>query len=217
MTQQAAKIAAYLLKIKAVRLEPKTPFTWASGWKSPVYCDNRLSLSFPELRDMVCAAFVDLVRDRFPNAHGIAGVATAGIPQGVLVADRLKLPFVYIRSSAKAHGLTNQIEGKVEKGADYVVLEDLVSTGGSSLKAAQALADAGGTIAGVVSVFSYGFPQAEAAFEDAGWPFYSLLDLDTLLEKAREINYIQPADMEVIRTWRQDPANWTPHLSIEQN
>jgi orotate phosphoribosyltransferase len=209
MMEKVTNIAEFLLKIKAVRLQPDAPFTWASGWKSPVYCDNRLTLSYPELRTMVCEALVELIRMRFPQANGVAGVATAGIPQGVLVADRMQLPFIYIRSAPKSHGMTNQVEGRIEPGRRYVVVEDLISTGGSSIKAVEALRAAGGTVEGVVSVFNYGFPHADHAFESADCAFSELLTLDTLLRKAAEIDYIQPAEMEVIRDWRKDPEAWS--------
>lgn len=209
MFDEIANIAAFLLEIKAVKFQPQEPFTWASGWKSPVYCDNRLTLSYPALRSMVCDALVELVQKRFPDADGIAGVATAGIPQGVLVADRLNLPFLYIRSAPKSHGLTNQVEGRIESGKRYVVVEDLISTGGSSIKAVEALRREGGTVEGVAAVFNYGFPHADEAFSNASCPFAALLNLDILLEKANEIHYIQPAEMEVIREWRKDPQAWT--------
>lgn len=210
MEGAATNIAESLLKIKAVRLEPANPFTWASGWKSPVYCDNRRTLSYPALRSLIRDALVAKVREAFPGATGVAGVATAGIPQGALVADALGLPFIYIRSKAKGHGLANQIEGQMDPALSYVVVEDLVSTGGSSLKAVDALREAGGTVAGVISIFNYGFPQASEAFEAAGVPCESLLDLEVLLGKAVEIAYISPLEMEVVSTWRKDPANWSP-------
>lgn len=209
MTAKVKKIAEYLLKIQAVRFQPENPYTWASGWRSPVYCDNRLSLSFPDVRDLVRDCLTDLVRTEFPKAQGIAGVATAGIPQGVLVADQLKLPFVYIRSAPKKHGLTNQIEGQVDPDTQYVVVEDLVSTGGSSLKAIKALQAAGGSVTGAISVFNYGFPLAAAAFAEAAIPLKSLVDLNILLAKAVEINYIRPENLEVVRAWRDDPENWS--------
>jgi orotate phosphoribosyltransferase len=209
MMEKVTNIAEFLLKIKAVRLQPESPFNWASGWKSPVYCDNRLTLSFPALRTEICEAMVELVRMRFPKADGIAGVATAGIPQGVLIADRLGLPFVYIRSAPKSHGLTNQVEGRIEAERRYVVVEDLISTGGSSIKAVEALRASGGTVEGVVAVFNYGFPHADNAFAAADCPFAELVTLDTLLRKAAEIDYIQPADMEIIREWRKDPEAWS--------
>lgn len=209
MSDQVTKIAEFLLEIQAVRFQPDQPFTWASGWKSPVYCDNRLTLSYPALRTLVCDALVDMIMREFPEADGVAGVATAGIPQGVLVADRMNLPFLYIRSAPKSHGLTNQVEGRIEPGRKYVVIEDLISTGGSSIKAVEALRREGGEVVGVAAVFNYGFPHADSAFESAGCRFEALLGLDILLEKATEIHYIQPADMEVIRMWRKDPQEWT--------
>jgi orotate phosphoribosyltransferase len=209
MVDQVTKIAEFLLTIQAVRLQPDNPFTWASGWKSPVYCDNRLTLSYPHIRNLIRDTLVQLVREKFPEADGVAGVATAGIPQGALVADHLGLPFIYIRSAPKAHGMTNQVEGRVEAGRKYVVVEDLISTGGSSIKAVEALRAEGGNVAGVVAVFNYGFPQAEKAFKEANCSCESLVYLEQLLQKAREIQYIQPAEMEVISDWRKDPVQWT--------
>ena len=209
MTANITKIAEYLLKIQAIRFQPTNPYTWASGWRSPVYCDNRLSLSYPEVRNLVRDSLTEVIRAEFPQAKGIAGVATAGIPQGVLVADQLEIAFIYIRSAAKKHGLTNLIEGHIDPKAGYVVVEDLVSTGGSSLKAAQALQAAGGKVLGVISVFNYGFPIAAESFAKAGIPLKSLLDLEVLLAKAVEINYIRPEDFEVIQAWRDDPEKWS--------
>lgn len=210
MNGAATNIAESLLKIKAVRLQPSDPFTWASGWKSPVYCDNRTTLSHPELRNVIRDALTAKAKEAFPDADGVAGVATAGIPQGALVADQLELPFIYVRSKPKAHGLTNQIEGQLDPSLKYLVVEDLVSTGGSCIKAVDAIRAAGGQVAGVISVFTYGFPHAEQAFEAAGIPCISLLNLEVLLGKAVENNYISPLEMEVIDTWRKDPANWKP-------
>jgi orotate phosphoribosyltransferase len=205
----SAKIAEQLLIIKAVRLQTENPFTWASGWRSPVYCDNRLTLSFPELRAAVTAALVALIKKNYPQATGIAGVATAGIPQGALVADRLGLPYIYIRSEAKKHGMGNQIEGRLQPELTYVVIEDLISTGGSSLAAVQALRAAGGQVAGIAAMFDYGFPHSAAAFEVADVVCQSLVGLTELLAKAVEISYIQPVEMAVIQEWRQDPVAWT--------
>ncbi|MCB9235325.1 MAG: orotate phosphoribosyltransferase [Bacteroidia bacterium] len=204
----AANIAAELLKIQAVKLNPENPYTWASGWRSPIYCDNRQALSFPELRSEIKSQLAQLIRERFPSVEGIAGVATAGIPHGALVADELGLPFIYIRSKPKGHGLTNQVEGRITPGAAYVLVEDLISTGGSVLAAAEGLENAGGDVIGVVSVFSYGFPQADQAFEKAGIRYASLTNLEDLLQKAVEINYIQPADLDTIREWRKSPEQW---------
>ena len=213
MTEKVTNIAEFLLKIKAVRLQPEAPFTWASGWKSPVYCDNRLALSYPELRTLVRDALVELVRTRFPEADAVAGVATAGIPQGALVADQMNAPFIYVRSAPKAHGLSNQVEGRIEPERTYIVVEDLISTGGSSIKAVEALRASGAKVAGVVAVFNYGFSHADKAFQAADCPFAALVNLDILLQKATEIDYIQPAEMGIIREWRNDPEKWTQERS----
>lgn len=212
MDNTATNIAESLLEIKAVRLQPDQPFTWASGWQSPVYCDNRVTLSYPAIRSLIRDALAEAVRTQFPQANGVAGVATAGIPQGALVADALDLPFIYIRSKAKGHGLSNQIEGHLDPLRSYVVLEDLVSTGGSSIKAVDALRAAGGKVAGVLSVFTYGFPHATQAFDDSGTAHRALLDLETLLGKAVENSYISPQEMEIIGRWRRDPANWSAEI-----
>lgn len=212
MENAATKIAESLLEIKAVRLQPDNPFTWSSGWKSPVYCDNRVTLSYPATRDLIKMQLSAAVRAHFPTARGVAGVATAGIPQGALVADELGLPFIYVRSKAKSHGLTNQIEGHLDPTRSYVVLEDLVSTGGSSLKAVEAIREAGGKVAGILSVFTYGFPHAAELFAQSDVFHYALLDLESLLGKAVENNYISPLEMEIIGRWRRDPANWQAEL-----
>jgi orotate phosphoribosyltransferase len=209
METTAAKIAEQLLIIKAVRLQPENPFTWASGWRSPVYCDNRLTLSFPTLRADVTTALVALIQKNYPQATGVAGVATAGIPQGALVADRLGLPYIYIRSEAKKHGMGNQIEGRLQPELNYVVIEDLISTGGSSLAAVQALRAAGGQVAGIAAMFDYGFPHSAAAFGEADVTCHALVGLQDLLAKAVEIQYIQPVEMAVIQDWRKDPVAWT--------
>jgi orotate phosphoribosyltransferase len=213
MEATAAKIAEQLLKIKAVRLQPENPFTWASGWRSPVYCDNRLTLSYPELRGFIAEALVAAIKAHWPQATGIAGVATAGIPQGALVADRLALPYIYIRSEPKKHGMGNQIEGRLQPDVQYVVVEDLISTGGSSLAAVRALQAAGGQVLGVVANFDYGFGHAVGAFAEAGVACRALLGLDALLEKAVEMEYIQPREMDVIREWRRDPVAWTAQFA----
>lgn len=209
MEATPAKIAEQLLKIKAVQLRPENPYRWASGWRSPVYCDNRLTLSYPALRAAVTTALVELVQGEHPEATGVAGVATAGIPQGAWVADRLGLPFIYIRSEAKKHGMGNQIEGRLQEELRYVVVEDLISTGGSSLAAVKALQAANGHVAGVVAMFDYGFPHAIRAFQEAGVACHSLVKLDDLLAKAVEMHYIQPAEMALVQEWRADPVAWT--------
>lgn len=216
MSEETTNIAAGLLEIKAVRLQPQNPFTWASGWKSPVYCDNRLALSYPGLRAAIRNQLVNRIREIFPEANGVAGVATAGIPQGALVADQLDLPFIYVRSKPKGHGLTNQIEGQLQEDLSYVVVEDLISTGGSSLKAIEAIRAAGGKVAGLISIFTYGFPQAEEAMAGGNVKTSSLINLNEMLAKAVEIKYISPAEMEVINAWRKDPAAWAPSASIDQ-
>ena len=210
MSATTTNISAGLLEIKAVRLRPDDPFTWASGWKSPVYCDNRLTLSYPWLRSAIRDQLAEHIRTHYPEADGVAGVATAGVPQGALVADALGLPYIYVRSKPKGHGMTNQIEGRLQPELKYIVIEDLISTGGSSIKAVEAIREAGGTVAGLLSIFTYGFPQASQNIEAANLKASSLADLNELLEKAVEIEYISPAEMEVINTWRKDPANWSP-------
>jgi orotate phosphoribosyltransferase len=212
MEATSAKIAEELLKIKAVRLQPENPFTWASGWRSPVYCDNRLTLSYPALRALVTDALVALIQKKYPHATGVAGVATAGIPQGALVADRLGLPYIYIRSEAKKHGMGNQIEGRLQPELHYVVIEDLISTGGSSIAAVQALRAAGGQATGIAAMFDYGFGHAVAAFGEADVQCHALVGLNDLLAKAVEISYIQPVEMAVIQDWRKDPVAWTANF-----
>jgi len=203
-----SKIAAHLLQIKAVRLSVDAPFTWASGWKSPIYCDNRLILSFPEIRTEVVDAFVARIRQTYPMAGGIAGVATGAIAWGALVAEKMQLPFAYVRSQAKGHGLQNLIEGRIDPKAAYVVTEDLISTGKSSVQAVQALQEAGGRVLGTVAIFSYGFPQAAAAFAPTGTRYTSLTNLETLLQKAAEFDYLRPEEQEIIFAWQQHPDTW---------
>jgi len=206
----AGKVAAALLQIQAIKLNTEKPFTWASGWKSPIYCDNRLSLSYPEIRNAIRAGLVQAIRDNFSGAESIAGVATAGIAQGALVADTLNLPFLYVRPKPKDHGMENLIEGKVEKGQKVVVIEDLISTGGSSLKAVQALRDAGFEVLGMVSIFNYGFDVATKNFEEANTSLVSLCDYAHLLKFALEQNYITDAQVTSLKAWRVDPASWKP-------
>lgn len=205
---ESTKIAEYLLKIKAVRIQPSEPFTWSSGWQSPIYCDNRLALSYPEIREEVKRAFVDAIGEMYPQADAIAGVATGAIAWGVLVAEAMGLPFVYIRAKAKGHGMQNMIEGHLQSDKQYVVIEDLVSTGKSSVAAVKAMQDAGATILGTLSIFSYGFPQAEAAFATTGTPYTPLTNLRSLLQKATEIDYLAAHEQETIFEWQEDPENW---------
>lgn len=200
--------ASKLLDIKAIKLQPNDPFTWASGWKSPFYCDNRKALSFPELRNFVKLQLVHTVMQHFPQAEAVAGVATGAIAQGALVADELNMPYVYVRSKAKDHGMGNLIEGELPAGAKVVVVEDLISTGGSSLKAVEALRAAGYEVVGMVASYTYGFPVAAKAFADAGVELQTLTDYDHVVEQALATGYIAEADVELLHEWRKDPANW---------
>lgn len=200
--------ASKLLKIKAIKLQPNNPFTWASGWKSPFYCDNRKALSYPDLRSYVKLELVHAVLEHFPQADAVAGVATGAIAQGALVADALGLPFVYVRSKAKDHGMGNLIDGELPEGAKVVVVEDLISTGGSSLKAVEALRQAGVEVVGMVASYTYGFPVAQKAFEDAGVELVTLTDYEHVVAEAVETGYISEADVELLHEWRKDPANW---------
>lgn len=200
--------ASKLLGVKAIKLQPNDPFTWASGWKSPFYCDNRKTLSFPDLRSYVKLELTHAVLEHFAEAEVVAGVATGAIPQGALVADALGLPFVYVRSKAKDHGMGNQIEGELRPGAKVVVVEDLISTGGSSLKAVEAIRRAGGEVTGMVASYTYGFPVAKKAFEDAGVKLVTLTDYEHVVAEALETGYISENDIELLNEWRKDPANW---------
>lgn len=200
--------AGKLLGIKAVKLQPNDPFTWASGWKSPFYCDNRVALSDHNVRSFVKLELVHAVLEHFPEAEAVAGVATGAIAQGALVADELALPYAYVRPKPKDHGMKNQIEGRLPEGAKVVVVEDLISTGGSSLKAVAALREAGFEVVGMVASFTYGFPVAEEAFREAGVKLVTLTDYPHMVEKALETGYIKEEDVPVLHEWRQDPANW---------
>lgn len=204
----AAEVADKLLEIQAIRLQPEKPFTWASGWKSPIYCDNRLSLSFPEVRNLIRDYLVKSVTHFFKDVEAIAGVATAGIPQGALIANELGLPFIYVRSKPKGHGMENMIEGKVTPGQKVVVVEDLVSTGGSSLKAAEDLKNAGFEVLGMVAIFSYGFDVADTNFSNAGVKLVCLSHYDALLPKAVEKKYITSETLASLAEWRKDPGSW---------
>ena len=197
-----------LLQIQAIKLNTEKPFTWSSGWKSPIYCDNRLSLSYPEIRRTIKEGLVASIRENFFTAESIAGVATAGIAQGALVAESMNLPFLYVRPKPKDHGMENLIEGKVTKGQKVVVIEDLVSTGGSSLKAAQALRDAGFQVLGMVSIFNYGFDIASRNFYEADIPLISLSDYSHMLTSALNENYINEDQLASLKAWRVDPASW---------
>jgi orotate phosphoribosyltransferase len=206
--EMASKIAAMLLQIQAIKLSTDKPFTWSSGWKSPIYCDNRLSLSYPEIRTTIRDGLVQAIRENFFTVESIAGVATAGIAQGALVAEALNLPFLYIRPKPKDHGMENLIEGRVVKGQKVVVVEDLVSTGGSSLKAAQVLREAGFEVLGMVSIFSYGFDIATRNFYEANTSLISLSDYSSLLKYALDQKYITEDQITTLKAWRVDPSNW---------
>ena len=200
--------AEKLLRIKAIKLQPANPFTWASGWKSPFYCDNRRTLSYPVLRNFVKVETARIILEQFGQVDAIAGVATGAIPQGAMVADLLNLPFVYVRSKPKGHGLENLIEGELRPGMKVVVIEDLVSTGGSSLKAVEAIRRDGCDVIGMVAAFTYGFPVSEKAFKDARVPLVTLTNYEAVLEIALSTGYIEEDDIETLNEWRADPANW---------
>ena len=202
------QFAQKLLEVKAIKLQPNDPFTWASGWKSPFYCDNRKTLSFPALRSFVKLELCHLVQQHFPQADAVAGVATGAIAQGALVADQLGLPFCYVRSKAKDHGMQNLIEGQLPEGARVVVVEDLISTGGSSLKAVEALRQAGFEVVGMVASYTYGFPVAEEAFRQANVLLLTLTDYEAVVEQALETGYIKQDDVAVLAEWRSNPSEW---------
>ena len=204
----ALQIARLLLKIRAVKLQPKNPFTWASGWKSPIYCDNRLTLSYPSVRTYIRQEFVKVIEEEFGDVDLIAGVATGGIALGVLVAQEMGLPFAYVRSSQKAHGLTNQVEGVVESGQRVVVIEDLISTGGSSLKAVEALRELDCDVKGLLAIFSYDFEIAKENFKKAKCPMFTLSDYNALTEQALADEFIQEKDLEPLKQWRVNPSKW---------
>ena len=201
--------AAKLLKVKAIKLQPTNPFTWASGWKSPFYCDNRKTLSYPELRNFVKIEIGRLIAERFPEADAIAGVATGAIPQGALVADLLNLPFVYVRSKPKDHGLENLIEGELRPGMKVVVVEDLISTGGSSLKAVEAIRNNGCEVIGMIASFTYSFDVSVEAFKNAKVELVTLTNYNAVLDAALKTDYIAEEDIPVLQAWRKDPAHWT--------
>ena len=208
MDNQKKDFARRLLTIKAIKLQPNDPFTWASGWKSPFYCDNRKTLSYPDLRSYVKLELTHTILAHFPQAEAVAGVATGAIPQGALVADALMLPFVYIRNKPKDHGLENLIEGELTPGTKVVVVEDLISTGGSSLKAVEAVRKSGGEVIGMVASYSYGFDVAKEAFKNANVELVTLTDYDHVVAEALETGYITSDDVQLLNEWRKDPANW---------
>lgn len=208
MENTGREIAQSLLQIKAIKLSPANFFTWASGWHSPIYCDNRTTLSFPAVRKQIYTSFAQLIAQKYPQAQVIAGVATGAIAHGALVAEQMGLPFIYVRSAPKSHGMTNQVEGYFEKGQKVVVVEDLISTGGSSLAAVEALREAGCEVLGMAAIFTYAFPTARENFEKAGVTLDTLSDYPTMIELAAEQGYVAEDDLETLREWRKDPANW---------
>lgn len=207
-SETASKVAEMLLQIEAIKLNTEKPFTWSSGWKSPIYCDNRLSLSYPDVRNVIKAGLISAIRENFFTAESIAGVATAGIAQGAIIADAMNLPFLYVRPKPKDHGMENLIEGKITKGQQVVVIEDLVSTGGSSLKTVTALRDAGFKVLGMVSIFNYGFDIATRNFYEADVSLISLSDYSHLLTQALNEKYITESQITSLKAWRVDPSNW---------
>lgn len=208
MSQLKEIFAEKLLAVKAIKLQPEAPFTWASGWKSPFYCDNRKALSYPALRNYVKLELVHAILEHFPEAEAVAGVATGAIAQGALVADELHRPFVYVRSKPKDHGLANLIEGELPEGAKVVVVEDLISTGGSSLKAVEALRQAGYAVVGMVASYTYGFPVAQEAFDKAGVQLVTLTDYEHVVAEALRTGYIAASDVDVLNEWRANPSAW---------
>jgi len=202
------QIAESLLKTGAVSLRPRQPFTWTSGLKSPIYCDNRITISYPTVRDLIALGFADFIREHYPEAEVVAGIATGGIPHAAFAAQKLNLPMIYVRDKAKGHGKENVIEGVIKTGQNVVMIEDLISTGGSSLKAALAVRDAGANVLGVISIFSYQFEKAGKSFADAGIPFHSLTNYETLLRVALETGTISDEEAGILREWRKDPETY---------
>lgn len=201
-------VAEKLLKIKAVKLQPNNPFVWASGWNSPIYCDNRKTLSYPQIRSFIKLELSRLILEMYPDVEVIAGVATGAIAQGALVADQLGLPFVYVRPTPKGHGLENLIEGDLRPKQKVVVIEDLISTGGSSLKAVEAIRKDGSEVLGMVAIFTYGFPEAEQRFKQAKVKLTCLSNYDAVLDQSLATNYISADDMEALQEWRKNPSEW---------
>jgi orotate phosphoribosyltransferase len=204
----AAKVADNLLRIGAVQMRPDAPFTWASGWKSPIYCDNRKTLSFPDVRQHIAQGLAQVVRAHYPNANVIAGVATGAIAQGILVAELLDLPFVYVRPKPKEHGMGNQVEGFLPPNSKVAVIEDLISTGGSSLKAVDALRAEGAEVLGMAAIFTYGFPLADEAFKEAKCQLVTLSNYDNLLPRAQAAGQVNEGQLSLLHEWRKSPATW---------
>ena len=204
------QVAKKLLDIKAIKLQPTIPFTWASGWESPIYCDNRKTLSYPALRNFIKLEIARIIREKYDEVDAIAGVATGAIAQGAMVAEELGLPFVYIRSAPKDHGLENLVEGDLKPGMKVVVIEDLISTGGSSLKAVRAIENDNCEVIGMIAIFTYGFEVATKAFKEAGVELTTLSDYDALIDVAIETKYVSKNNIDTLKEWRKDPANWEP-------
>lgn len=202
------RIAELLLEAQAIKLSPEKPFQWSSGWFSPIYCDNRVALSYPDTRTFIKKALAELIRAKYPNAQAVVGVATGGIAQGALVADLLELPFAYVRPEPKKHGMGNQIEGRLEKGQSVVIVEDLISTGGSSLKTVDALREAGIEVAGMVAIFTYGFQVAADNFTEKNVELHTISNYNALIEVALEHNYVTEAQLESLAAWRVAPESW---------
>jgi len=209
MEQREKQIAKKLLEIRAVHLRPEEPFTWTSGLRSPIYCDNRMTMSYPEVRKMIAESFAKVIQEKYSEAEVVAGTATAGIPHAAWVADLLGLPMIYVRDKAKGHGRNNQIEGVLKAGQKVVVIEDLISTGGSSIKAADAVKEAGGEVLSVLAIFSYQFAKAENAFVQAGYPFETMSNYTALLEQAKEDGILQDEQVNELAQWRLDPESYT--------
>jgi len=208
MENAQIEVAKRLLAIDTIKIQPDIPFTWASGWKSPIYCDNRKVLSYPETRTFICSEFVKLVREKYPNAEAIAGVATGAIAHGALVAEALQLPFIYVRSTPKGHGLENLIEGDIQPGTKVVIIEDLISTGGSSINAADAIRNFGAEVLGMLAIFTYNFPLATQNFEDANIELTTLSNYNVLLQVAHDSGEISDAQLESLNNWRKNPETW---------
>lgn len=215
MKKLARLLAEKLLKISAIQLQPDMPFTWASGWNSPIYTDNRKTLSYPDIRSFIKTELSRLIYENFPEVDAVAGVATGAIAQGALVAENLGLPYVYVRSAPKDHGLENLIEGALKPGQKVVVIEDLVSTGKSSLKAVEAIRMAGAQVVGMVAMFTYGFPVAEKCFDEARVKLLTLSNYEALLEVALETGFIKDSDILTLQQWRENPGDWTPKKPVE--
>lgn len=208
MSNFQVEVAQRLLQINTIKIQPSSPFTWASGWLAPIYCDNRKILSYPSTRDFICDQFTRLIQEKYPDAEVIAGVATGAIAHGVLVAEKLGLPFIYVRPQPKSHGLENMIEGDLKAGQKVVIIEDLISTGGSSIHAAEAILNYGGDVMGMLAIFTYNFPIANQNFENAGIKLDTLSNYQILIELALQNGEITPEELESLKAWRENPSTW---------